>query len=256
MGRIRKIMVIAAGGLAAGGIVAWGTVRPWWQRWGIEPTDADRPLPGDDVITNADTTDTRSIDIAASPAAIWPWLLQMGFGRGGWYSYDAVDMRGSSADRILPEFQALAVGDIVPTHPDGGFEVRVLEPGYALVLYMDAAMARAQAEAAKGRRGPGHGGEGTPANLKVAGGFMEGASPPDFAASWAFVLEPASDGGTRLVERVRVSAAGGTNPVKAAAWSTMGFGVFVMVRKQLLGIKRRVEAAGPAAEGSTTDATG
>src|SRR3990172_10244978 len=77
----------------------------------------------------------RTID--APPEAVWPWLVQMGYGRGGWYSYDAVDMKGASSATILPEHQSLAVGDLVPTDPGGGFVVKVVESEHALVLYVD-----------------------------------------------------------------------------------------------------------------------
>src|SRR6185369_12325462 len=85
--------------------------------------------------------ETRGITIDAVVEDVWPWLMQLGYGRGGWYSYDKLDMKGHSATEILPEWQGLQVGDTVPTHPDGGFEVRALEPGRALVLYVDSEIA-------------------------------------------------------------------------------------------------------------------
>ena len=122
------------------------------------------PLPGDEVIADANAGETRAITIAAPPDAIWPWLVQMGYGRGGWYSYDAMDMEGASAFRIEPELQELKVGDVVPTHPAGGFVVSSIEPNRSLVLYLDSDLVRSQAEAAKA----GNGAEG-PANIEPPG---------------------------------------------------------------------------------------
>lgn len=239
MPKLRNVLAVACGTATLGGAAAWFTVRPWWHTWGVDPADAERALPGDDAIPDAPISDTRSLRVAAPPSAVWPWLLQMGYGRAGWYSYDAIDMKGSSAGRILPEQQALAVGDVVPTHPGGGFEVRAVEPEHALVLYLDAEMARAQAEAARSVGGT----EETPANLKAAGAFMANSQPEEFKASWTFVLEPESDGVTRLIERVRADFSGGEKRWSEVLRPLLGFGVFVMVRKQMLGIRRRVEGA-------------
>lgn len=134
----------------AGGVAAYQEiVRPWWRTWGVDERGATRPLPGDDIVATATAVETRSLEIDATPSAVWPWLLQMGYGRAGWYSYDQIDMAGASVRRIVPEWQTLDVGDIVPTHPGGGFEVRVIEPEHALVLYSDAAIVAQQAEAAR-----------------------------------------------------------------------------------------------------------
>lgn len=88
-------------------------------------------LPGDEFLPAARAEATHEIDIAAPPASVWPWLVQMGRGRGGWYSYDLLDNGGEpSADRIIPELQHLAVGDLIRMTPtdDGGVAVLVLEP--------------------------------------------------------------------------------------------------------------------------------
>ena len=68
---------------------------------------------------------------------MWPWLAQMGYGRAGWYSYDALDMNRPSSDDMDPSLAHVDVGDILPTHPSGGFEVRIAEPPYALVVFSD-----------------------------------------------------------------------------------------------------------------------
>lgn len=242
MPKLRNLVAVAAGTTTLGGAAFWVAVRPWWHGWGIDPGEAVKLLPGDDIVPNAPVSDTRAVTIDAPPSAVWPWLVQMGFGRGGWYSYDVVDMKGKSAERILPEFQTLTVGDIAPTHPGGGFEVKVIEPGHALVLYLDTDLVRSQAEAAKS-----HAAETSPANLQAAGALMGTAQPTEFAASWAFVVEPLADDRTRLIERFRIKFDDGDRPWTRFTLPFMGFGVFVMVRKQLLGIRARVERNQPPA---------
>src|SRR3974390_1646284 len=197
---MKKLCIVGAGVLGAVAVSAAvaGTVavRSEWRRWGVSPGEASAPLPGDDLVAEADTADTRGIDIAAPPEHVWPWLVQMGYGRAGGYSYDALDMDRPSAVAIDPALQSLAVGDLLPTDPGGGFEVRVLEPGRALVAYVD----RALVEAQRGPRGGEAASESASANVRATGAYLDRAVPGDFAASWAFVLEPRS-GGTRPLAR-------------------------------------------------------
>ncbi len=88
------------------------------ERWGATDDEVEGPLAGDSLVPDAQMIATRSIDIAAPPAEVFPWLVQMGFGRAGWYSYDWIDNLGRrSADRIHPEWQDLAEGDEVPAGP-------------------------------------------------------------------------------------------------------------------------------------------
>src|SRR5688572_14283386 len=115
MRRLTALLLVAIGTTA----IARATIIPWWRRWGRQASD-DGPLPGDDLVADPTAVETRGIDIDATPEEVWPWLVQMGYGRAGWYSYDAVDMDMPSADRIRPELAGLAVGDVMPTHPGGG----------------------------------------------------------------------------------------------------------------------------------------
>lgn len=236
MRKLRNLAAILVGAVAVAGSAYWFAVRPWWQDWGTDLSEATRLLPGDDVVPDAPVNDTRAITIEAPPSAVWPWLVQMGYGRGGWYSYDVIDMKGASADCIQPDIRPFAVGDIVPTHPGGGFEVKAVEPEHALVLYIDTALVRTQAEAARATAV-----EANPANIAAAGALMDATQPTEFAASWAFILEPLGDGRTRLIERFRARFDGGDQSWTKYTLPFMGFGVFVMVRKQMLGIKERVE---------------
>ncbi|HEX8939781.1 MAG TPA: hypothetical protein VF763_06420 [Candidatus Limnocylindrales bacterium] len=238
--KARNVLALAAGSITLGGWGWWAVGRPWWHGWGVEADEAGRPLPGDDVVADATVSDTRGITIDAPPPAVWPWLVQMGYGRGGWYSYDAVDMRGGSARRIVPEWQSLAVGDVVPTHPGGGFEVRILEPEHALVLYSDSALVSAQERAAAADPGSV---DPTPVNVQAAGTFLANAQPGEFSASWAFVIEPLPDGRSRLLERFRARFGAAEQPWTRVTMPVLGFGVFAMMRRQLLGIRERAETA-------------
>ncbi len=232
----RLLLVLAA--LGATGVVVARLLDQWRRTWGVSPVEAIKSLPGDDLVPNAVTSETRGITIDAPVSAVWPWLVQMGYGRGGWYSYDQIDMGTPSATSILPELQQLAVGDLLPTHPGGGFEVKVLEQEQALVVYADTAMVQRQLEEARAR-----GEEAPTLNVQATGAAMSAAQPSEFAASWAFVLEPLDGDRCRLVERVRAWFGGGEQPWMRYTLPVMGFGVFVMVRRQLLGIRTRVERA-------------
>lgn len=243
----RLWLIVAAGvaGFAAGLFLqALGEHRTW----AIAPADQERELPGDDLIPVPDIVDTRTLRVEAPPEAVWPWLVQMGWGRGGWYSYDKLDMDRPSADSILEEFQELAEGDLVPTHPEGGFVARVVEPGRALVLYLDSELIRAQDEAAlEAQVAHGQAGEALPPGLQAAGAMSELAMP-EFRGSWAFVLEPAPGGATYLIERPRIwSDQGG--PARPLALPCFGLGVFLMTRKHMLGVKERAERHATTQEG-------
>ena len=228
-----KLAIVTA---AAVGLLVAGWLRLRWEHatWGLVPADQARTLPGDDLVPDADIVETRSLDVAAPPSAVWPWLVQMGYGRGGWYSYDQLDMRGPSARTIDPDLQALAEGDLVPTHPGGGFIARIVDAPRALVLYLDSAIAREQLASREGAAPA-----TMPGGLKVAGSMGE-MTMPDFRVSWAFVLEDGTDGGTHFIERFRVRTGEPSLPQRLGM-PFMGYGVFVMARKQMLGIKARAE---------------
>ena len=249
---VMKRLVFAAAAIGTGLVVYRQIVRPWWRSWGVDGRDTLRALPGDELVPGAPVMDTRSIEIAAPPSDVWPWLLQMGYGRAGWYSYDTIDMVGASSRRIVPEWQTLAVGDVVPTHPGGGFLVRELQPERALVLYSDTGIVTSQAAAARDAAT-----EVATANVQAAGAFLGATQPMEFAASWAFVLEPIADGRTRLVERFRVKFGETDKPWTAATLPVVGFGVFLMTRQQMLGIRERAETfAGKRAPAGTTRVEG
>jgi hypothetical protein len=154
----------------------------------------------------------------------------MGFGRGGWYSIDQLDMRAKSADRIVEEWQDLAVGDVLPTYPGGGFQVRALDPNRSLVLFGDPSTMGPPSEEDQ---------QEMPAGLEASSTFLS-QTPSEFKASWAFVLEPVGPNRTRLIERMRYWGGEGT-PASRAALSMLGFGAFVMMQRQMVGVRSRAE---------------
>jgi hypothetical protein len=254
---MRKALAVGAAGLGAAGLGAVAAfelrVHPMWRSWGVDPDEAVMTLPGDDLVPEPLMSDTRGITIDAPPADVWPWLVQMGYGRAGWYSYDALDMRGHSVRTIVPEWQQLAPGDVLPTDPAGGFQVKIVEPGGALVLFTDALDVNRRAVRRHGR-GAGHGRSwhrpepgqeaveaSAPPGLELSGGLLSSSVEGDFSASWAFVLRELEGGRTRLIERYRIAL--GERPViPPTSRPILGLGVFIMTRRQMLGIRDRAEA--------------
>ena len=113
-------------------------VRPWMLRWGATDEDLRKPLPGDDLVPDPLTTSTRAITVNAPVEAVWPWLAQIGQDRGGMYSYEWLENLAGcqmrNADRIHPEWQHRAIGEVVKLHPALGMPVVAFEPNRALVL--------------------------------------------------------------------------------------------------------------------------
>ncbi len=157
-------------------------------------------LPGDHLLA-AGHVDTAAVMLSGAPAEVWPWLVQMGHGRAGWYAWDSLDNGGvASADRVLPELQDLQVGDSVSARPGGGsLEVVLLIPNEALVYWTEARKA----------------------------GLV-------FAQSWAFVLRPEGTG-TRLIVRNR---ARWSAPLMPAARLLFRPVHGLMQRRQLASLKR------------------
>lgn len=233
-----KLTVLAfLAGLGAGYAIH---VKDVFDTWGRVRADIERDLPGDDLVPEPDLTDTRSLAIDAAADDIWPWIVQMGYGRGGFYGFGRVeDLRRPStpaAETILEAFQELAVDDILPTHAGGGFRVAAIEPGRSLVLELDSAMVREQMAAlADADDDDDDDGDDGP-----FGGDGGGSDMPDFRLGWAFVLEPEGDERTRLISRYRatVDVAGSK---KAMALRIASYGLLAGLRRLMLGIKERAE---------------
>lgn len=100
--------------------------RPWQLSWGARTHERKMKLPGDEVVSSPDFNATRAVTVHAPPECIYPWLVQMGLGRAGWYSYDLLDnLARPSAEEILPQFQHIEIGDLIPMSPDGKQGIRV-----------------------------------------------------------------------------------------------------------------------------------
>jgi hypothetical protein len=257
---ISRLWLVALSVVAGMTLAFYIQLRELHRSWGVEPADTSRALRGDELVANPDIIETRSLVVNAPPSEVWPWLAQMGFGRGGWYSYDQLDMKGSSARRILPEYQALAEGDIVPTHPGGGFVARAVDPDNALVLYLDHELVKDQMESSVGQKGREALGDieedsddDMPGGLQFAGALGD-MTMPEFRASWAFILESEAGGKTRLIERLRVWTTEGGLPQRLGM-PVMGLGVFAMTRKHMLGVKERAEASTRNGAGHASAAT-
>jgi len=179
--------------------------------------EGERPLPGDELLPDASGVLTHGITIGAEPARIWPWLVQMGGGRAGFYALDALDNGNEpSARELHPALQSLEVGQVLPATPDGtdGFEVLAIEPERMLVL----------------------GGLFDP-EAKRQVPFASPRPTRFWHVTWAFALEPLDAGSTRL--HVRVRAAFSSDHRLHAAWITPVHQL--METAQLHNLKRRAE---------------
>jgi hypothetical protein len=199
----------------AAGVAYSARARRWYLTWGATADEAGARLPGDELLDGPDLQSTRAITIDAEPAAVWPWLVQMGSGRAGAYTYDWIEnlfgLDMHSADEILPQFQDLSVGSVLPLGPNG--------PAMRVEI-CDAAR--------------------TVAFRSTDGAWL-----------WAFHLRP--DGaGTRLVSRNRIVGPRATWTTRLLYRLVMEPGSMIMERRMLLGIKERAEnmdrpaLAGPA----------
>lgn len=192
--------------VALTGIVFFALYRPWHLRWGSTREEVARRMPGDEVVRAPTFSATRAVTVEGRPEAIWPWIVQIGFGRAGWYSYDLLDNLGHhSSKRIIPELQQMEVGDLIPVGPveNAGMRIKAFEPNH-WVLW----------------------------------------SEPNQLTTWVWSLEPIPGGDTRLITRVR-SRSSWHHPATAIWLLLVEVADFPMMRKCLLGIKRRAEAAAP-----------
>ncbi|MEU4421501.1 SRPBCC family protein [Actinoplanes sp. NPDC024001] len=201
---MRVLTAIAAGGLAAAGLALSPPARRRYLNWGATPQEVAGQMPGDDLLPEAALLSTRAIMINAQPSAVWPWLVQMGSGRGGAYTYDWIEnlfgLDMHSADEILPQFQHLAVGDVLPLGSTGpNMRVEICRPQHTLAI-----------------------------------------RSTDGAWVWIFELRP-DQHGTRLISRNRISPPGAGRVTRMLYDVLMSPGSLVMERRMLRGIKQRGE---------------
>ena len=207
----RRSAPAAARALAVGsaGAIVVASLRAWSLRWGASDEELDTALPGDELVARADLTVTRAITIHADADAVWPWIAQLGQGRGGFYSYDflenLVGCNIHSADRIVPEWQSVTVGADVHLHPEVALTAALVQPGRALVL---------------------------------RGGVPVGRMPAPYDFTWAFVLRGKPGGPTRLVVRERYGYSRWWTPLLVESVELISF---IMSQRMMRGIKQRAE---------------
>ena len=194
---IRRFAFLAMAFLVAFFALFYLAYRPWQLSWGATADEVTRPMVGDELVKNPTFNATRAVTINAPAERIWPWIVQVGYKRAGFYSWDILDNDGiPSAERIIPEYQNLKIGDFVPLSEETDAEVVDMEPNKRLLLVFQS----------------------------------------DGTVTWAWVLYEIDADRTRLVTRLRWRT---TNVVSQFVLDAFEI---IMMRKCLLGIKRRVEA--------------
>ena len=194
-------------------------LRSWRTKWGATDKEVNSSLPGDDIITNPKWQYTQAITVEVPVEKVWPWLVQIGQGRGGFYSYQALEnLVGCdihNADSIIPEFQHLESGDNVLLHPKVPYPVALAEPGRAIVLHYDT------------RKGL---------------TSIPGTKVVDyFESTWLFFLDARDANSTRMISRFRID-------YNLSTRNKLTYGYFVepvsstMQQQMLRGIKKRAEA--------------
>lgn len=196
--------------MAAAGVMAMyrGRFRPWMYTWGAGEDEAAAVLPGDDLVVAGVPRTTRAVTVDAPPRAVWPWLVQIGEGRAGFYSYAllerALGARIHNANRIHPQWQDLQVGDTVWLARRYGAHARqvvaLIEPKAHLVLMSPGDFERVQ-------RG-------------------EKAS-----WAWGFHLQP-SNGRTRMITRTAGAPVG---------YALFDIAHFIMEYGMMCGIRKRAQ---------------
>jgi proline iminopeptidase len=218
---------LLAGAAALLAAYRWGLL-PRLRTWGATPEEVRAAYPGDDLVPGGRRGATMATTIPAPPRDVWPWLVQMGADRGGFYSFDRLDNGGRpSAERIHPQWQDLREGDRMAVVPDGShwFDVARLDPERALVLR---------------------------ASLALPSGRCfdpEGPLPRAFTdGTWGFFLSPTAEGHTRLVVtgRSRERPRAPVRAVNAVSWEPAHW---IMQLRQFAGLRRRATVPPAAPEG-------
>ena len=217
--------------ISAGLVLAYALlIRPWIIGWGATAPEIARALPGDDLVPEAKMTLTHALTINVAPEEVWPWLVQIGHKRAGWYSHDwihrvmgiagSVDDAQSSASRIIPELQNLEVGDDIGLAPGMAYKVAEIEPNRSLVLH-----------------------------IAVDTSDFHSLAPSDpmpekyLCSSWGWFLDRGGEGGgTRLIVRIKQDYDPGlVNRIMMRCLIEPGS--FFMQYRTMLNIKRRAEGS-------------
>ena len=221
-----KVLFLFLAAIVALGLVFWLIVLPWSHRRGATDEEVKGPLPGDELVPSPRTGYTQAITIDAPAAEVWPWLVQHGYKRAGFYSHEWVyQLMGSndyyegtrSAERIIRELQDLKIGDEIKINDVSPFEVVALEPARVLAL-----LARS--------------------NLETGESFeLSGPLPAKYMnQSWVYLLREIDQNRTRLIVRWR----GDYSPSFANSLffgMSVEAGAVLMQYKMLQGIRERAE---------------
>lgn len=198
--------------------------RGWHLNWGAAAAEINKTLPGDELVPHPKSLATRAITIDAPPDKVWPWIVQIGYQRAGWYTYDwFYKMTGSagfvdngSSDRIVAELQDIKVGDKININKMVGYEILQLDKPRYLVM-----LSRTDTKSGK-----------TFDLKQYPEQYMNG--------DWIYFLEPLPGGKTRLILRQYGDWRGGIGTFSSSG--PLEFGAFIMARKHLIGIKKRAES--------------
>ncbi len=216
----RGVGLLAA--LEGVGLILWNLIATPFvgrhrRRWGTSGTEATDPLPGDELVAEPKWSYTLAVAVDAPAEAVWPWIAQLGQGRGGFYTYQTLEnllgCRITNATEILPEHQHPVVGDDIFVHPTAlPLRIEAVDPPTALVLL------------------------GSPVDI--------GDDENSGASTWQFVVKPVADGRCRLLTRGRYDHASDWKSRLAFGRFPMEVITFVMSRKMMLEIKRLAERHG------------
>lgn len=221
---MRRSLVVV--GAAVTAVAGWKVFERWHRKWGATDDELVVELPGDELTAGPVEQSTRAVTVDATPHDVWPWVVQLGADRGGFYSYDWLEnlfgLEIHSAAAIVPEWQRLEVGDMVYSDNErkSGWIIVKVVPDVALVMKQ--------------------------ADMKAARAMSrnEGLG---FEFQWTFALRPLPAGGTRLLVRERVAYG---RWLTRRIMAPVGLVSFVMTRRMLVGIKQRAESTPRSATGS------
>lgn len=199
-------------------------LKPLRERWGLSKEEAKRPLPGNELVSSPKSKFTHAIKINAPAKYVWPWIAQIGQGRGGFYTYEALEnligLQIYNSEVVLPDFQNPTIGDTVAFSPEDRSPIVICEHGRAMAIENSLDMDSKQLYDPKG------------------------PSPKNFLhLSWLWYVEALDDNHCRFISRNRVD-------YSPSFKNKLMFGpltepiVFAMDRKMCLGIKKRAERLG------------
>lgn len=179
-------------------------VRPRQMRWGSTDEEVEREMPGDHIISDPTFNATRAVTINTNPGEIWPWIAQMGYKRAGFYNYNWINNAGSSSSKtLISEYRNIKVGDYIPISSKG--------KGYRIE------------------------------EMKEPEYMVWLTTDAPAPVTWTWGLYPVDESKTRLVTRIRFRHPWNSPAIFKSLLSD--FGDIVLMRKTLLGIKKRAESS-------------